>query len=61
MATVPVTLVALTKKDTITVTAYIWMEDCDYDCNALETQNFKNNNGAIPVTAALSFSAAAAQ
>ena len=51
----------ITKKDTVTVTAYIWMEGCDYDCNALETQKFKNNSGAIPVTAALSFSAAAAQ
>ncbi len=51
----------ITKKDTVTVTAYIWMEGCDYDCNALETQNFKNASGAIPVTATLSFSAAAAQ
>ena len=51
----------ITQKDTITVTAYIWMEGCDYDCNALETQNFKNESGALPVTAALSFSAAAAQ
>lgn len=45
-------------KDTITVTAYIWMEGCDYDCNALETQNFKDDTGALPVKASLSFSAA---
>ena len=50
----------ITTQDTITVTAYIWMEGCDYDCNALETQNFKNASGALPVTASLSFSAAAA-
>lgn len=50
----------IAKQDTITVTAYIWMEGCDYDCNALETQNFKNTSGALPVTASLSFSAAAA-
>ncbi|MDD3340486.1 MAG: hypothetical protein PHS82_16730 [Lachnospiraceae bacterium] len=45
--------------DTISVTAYIWMEGCDYDCNALETQHFNNVDGtAFPVTASLGFSAA---
>lgn len=48
----------VSEKDTITVTAYIWMEGCDYDCNALETQNFKNDTDPLPVTASLSFSAA---
>jgi hypothetical protein len=40
--------------DTITVTVYIWIEGCDYDCNALESQVY----GSDVVTAALSFSAA---
>ncbi|MDD3340394.1 MAG: hypothetical protein PHS82_16260 [Lachnospiraceae bacterium] len=53
------TFTDIANTDTISVTAYIWMEGCDYDCNALETQNFNNTDGtALPVTASLGFSAA---
>ena len=42
----------------VTVTAYIWMEGCDYDCTAVESSHFANGSTPIEVTATLGFSAA---
>ena len=45
--------------DIVTITAYVWMEGCDYDCTASESAYFdKSTDGTGKVTASLSFGAA---
>ena len=47
--------------DIVNITAYVWMEGCDYDCTASESAYFNMNKAIGNIEAKLSFGAALAQ